>query len=131
MDVAKGGHTRFEKLPETNEPVKEGNFVLRSFAADSSRGVGVEVSNGCVIKKSCVGPHCSIGSGVRLTNCILMDHVKIADKVTIANSILCSNAEVCEGASLKDAQVGYNVTVEAGAVIKGEAISGDVDEDDD
>ena len=144
-----------------------------------------QVSNGCVIKKSCVGPHCKIGSNVRLTNCILMDHVQIADKVctrpfscsrlfclpfrtvshrcsprttqyapspdiirrplpaalhalarppnqvNIANSVICSNAEVCEGASLKDAQVGFNVTVEAGAIIKGEAISGDVDEDDD
>ncbi|KAL1507917.1 hypothetical protein AB1Y20_007522 [Prymnesium parvum] len=131
MDVAKGGLTRFEKLPEVNEAVKEGNFALRSFSADSSRGVGVDVSNGCVIKKSCVGPHCTIGSNVRLTNCIIMDHVKISDKVTIANSIICSNAEICEGVSLKDAQVGFNVTVEAGAVIKGEAISqGDLEDDE-
>lgn len=130
MDIAKGGLSRFEKLPEPLETVKEGNFALRSFSADSSRGAGVDVSNGCVIKKSCVGPHCTIGSNVRLTNCILMDHVKIANKVSISNSIVCSNAEICEGASLKDAQVGFNVTVEAGAVIKGESISGDVDDDD-
>jgi len=130
MDVAKGGVTRFEKLAELQETVKEGNFALRSFSADSSRGAGVEVSNGCVIKKSCVGPHCSIGSNVRLTNCVLMDHVKIADRVNITNSIICSNAEICEGASLKDAQVGFKVTIEAGAVVKGEAIAGDVEEDD-
>lgn len=131
MDIAKGGLTRFEKFPESFEAVKEGNFALRSFSSDSSRGVGVDVSNGCVIKKSCVGPHCTIGSNVRLTNSILMDHVKIASKVTITNSIVCSNAEICEGATLKDAQVGFNMTIEAGAVIKGEAVSGDLDGEDD
>jgi len=129
MDVAKGGITRFDKLPESTEAVKEGNFALRSFSADSSRGAGVEVSNGCVIKKSCVGPHCIIGSNVRLTNCVLMDHVKIHDRVHATNSIICSNAEICEGASLKDAQVGFNVTVEAGAVIKGESVSGNVEDE--
>jgi len=34
------------------------------------------------IKRSAVGPHCKIGSGVRMTNCVLMDHVTIRDKAT-------------------------------------------------
>ena len=45
MDVAKGGVTRFEKLPEVSETLKDGNFAHRSFSTDSSRGVGVEVSH--------------------------------------------------------------------------------------
>lgn len=119
MDVAKGGVTLYEKVTEENEAVKETNFVLRSFSSDSSRGVGVEVGGRSTIKKSCVGPHCVIGSNVRLTNCILMDHVKIADKVNILNSIICSNAEIGEGASLKDSQVGLVVVGGAHGLLEG------------
>ena len=91
---------------------------------------GVEVGGRTAIKKSCIGPHCRIGSGVKLTNCILMDHVVVHDKVTMSNCIVCSNAEVGEGASLKDAQVGMGVTIEPGAVVKGEAIDNDREDDE-
>ena len=49
------------------------------------------------VKKSSVGPHCRLGAGVKLTNCILMDHVVVHDKVTMSNCIVCSNAEIGEG----------------------------------
>lgn len=126
LDVSKGGVTSFEKPPEVAEPPpKEGNFVLRSFSADCTRGLSVEVGARSTIKKTCVGAHCRIGSGVKMTNCILMDHVVIGDKVTMSNVVVCSNAEVREGASLKDAQVAAGVTVDAGAVVKGDALTGE------
>ena len=82
------------------------------------------------VKKSTVGPHCRLGFGVKLTNCILMDHVVVHDKVTMSNCIVCSNAEIGEGASLKDAQVAVGVTIEPGATIKGECIDLDREEDE-
>ena len=61
-----------------------------------------QVGGRTAIKKSSIGPHCRIGSNVKLTNCILMDHVVIGDKASLSNTIVCGNAEVREGASLKD-----------------------------
>ncbi|EOD39568.1 hypothetical protein EMIHUDRAFT_97762 [Emiliania huxleyi CCMP1516] len=63
-----------------------------------------------LVKKSAVGPHCRLGAGVRLTNCVLMEGVVVHDKVH-------------EGATLKDVQVGSNVSVEAGANVKSEALT--------
>ena len=115
--------------PRGEEP-KEGNFVLRSLSADSARGEGVEVGARSSVKKSCIGPHCRIGANVKITNCVLFDHVVIGDKVTMQNVIIGGNAEVREGASLKDAQVAIGMRVEANAVVKGEAIAEDHEEED-
>lgn len=136
LDVARGGATHCEKKAElsaTGDAIlaKEGNFALKSFSQDSARGFGVEVGARSSVKKSSVGPHCRLGSGVKLTNCILMDHVVVQDKVIMSNCIVCSNAEVGEGASLKDAQVGVGVTIEPGTQIKGEAIDNDTNGKDD
>lgn len=125
LDVARGD--RFDKAVELaagGDPIlsKEGNFALKSFSQDSARGFGVEVGGRSSVKKSSVGPHCRLGAGVKLTNCILMDHVVVHDKVTMSNCIVCSNAEIGEGATLKDAQVAVGVTVAPGATIKGEAV---------
>jgi translation initiation factor eIF-2B subunit gamma len=123
LDICRGSTAQFDKAAEPNEMVKEGNFVLKSISADSARGAKVEVGARSSIKKSAVGNHCKIGAGVRLANCVLMEGVVVHDKVNMSNCILCKGAEVLEGASLKDAQVGSNVTVEAGMVIKGEALT--------
>jgi NDP-sugar pyrophosphorylase family protein len=31
------------------------------------------------IKRSVIGPHCVIGGGVKISNCIIMNHVRIED----------------------------------------------------
>jgi len=123
LDICRGSTAQFDKAAEPNEPVKEGNFVLKSISADSARGAKVEVGARSSIKKSAVGNNCRIGAGVRLANCVLMEGVVVHDKVNMSNCILCKGAAVHEGASLKDAQVGSNVTVEAGMVVKGEALT--------
>jgi len=133
LDVARGD--RFDKeseLPTSADPIlaKEGNFALKSFSGDSARGFGVEVGMRSSVKKSSVGPHCKLGAGVKLTNCILMDHVVVQDKVTMSNCIVCSNAQIGEGASLKDTQVADGITIEPGATIKGEAVHHDREEDE-
>jgi len=131
LDLARGGVSHFDKAPEPNEQLKEGNFAAKSFSAECARGAGVEVGGRSSIKKSTVGPHCRIGSSVKLTNCVLMDHVVLHDKVSMSNVVVCSDAEIGEGASLKDAQVARGVTVEAGAVIKGEVVTGETESDQD
>jgi len=73
LDVARGGATHCEKKAElsaTGDAIlaKEGNFALKSFSQDSARGFGVEVGARSSVKKSSVGPHCRLGSGVKLTN---------------------------------------------------------------
>jgi len=123
LDVSRGVAGYFEKLAETAETAKEGNFVLKSFSGDCSRAEGVEVGARSSIKKTSVGAHCRIGAGVKLTNCVLMDHVTVADKVTMSNCVICSDAEVGEAASLKDTQVGSGATIEASSTVKGEAIT--------
>ena len=94
LDICRGGAAHFEKAPEPNETIKEGNFVLKSISADSARGVRVEVGARSSIKKSAIGANCKIGSGVRLANCVLMEGVVLHDKVNMSNCIVCKGAEV-------------------------------------
>jgi len=125
VDVSRESRvTSYDKAEQMDgATVKEGNFVHKSRDRDSTFGEGVEIAGRTAIKKSCIGPHCRIGSGVKLTNVILMDHVVIGDKVNMTNVIVGANAEVREGASLKDSQVEAGVHVEANAIIKGEAVT--------
>jgi translation initiation factor eIF-2B subunit gamma len=82
------------------------------FGPDCVCGEGVEVGAGSTVKRSVIGSHCHIGSGVKLANCVLMDHVTIRDKASLSNTVVCSSAEVCEGAALTNCQVGRSFTVE-------------------
>ena len=133
LDVSRESRVTHYEKAEASEGtvVKEGNFVHKSRDRDSTLGEAVEVAGRTAIKKSSIGPHCRIGMNVKITNCVLMDHVVIGDKVSMSNSVVCSNAEVREGASLKDVQVAAGVTVEAGANHKGEAITEEMDTEED
>lgn len=118
LDVSRESRVSQYKKAEASEGVlvNEGNFVHRSSDRDSTLGEKVEVAGRTVIKKSIIGHHCRIGTGVKLTNVVLMNHIVIGDNVNITNSVVCSNVEVREGASLKDVQVPAGVTIEAGVV---------------
>mmetsp|Transcript_43926 Transcript_43926/g.146365 ORF Transcript_43926/g.146365 Transcript_43926/m.146365 type:complete len:441 (+) Transcript_43926:68-1390(+) len=130
LDICKGGAATFDKAAEPTEPLREGNFAASNIDQQSARGGSVELGPRSQVKKSAVGPHCRLGAGVRLTNCVLMEGVVVHDKVHMSNCILCRGAEVHEGATLKDVQVGSNVSVEAGANVKSEALTAEVDAED-
>jgi len=93
------------------------------FGQDCMRGQGVESGAQTTVKRSVVGSHCRLGSGVRIANSVVMDHVTLGDKVSLSNCIVCSNAEVHEGATLVNCQVGDACTVDANAQLKNAAIA--------
>eukprot|EP00842_Homolaphlyctis_polyrhiza_P003650 jgi/Hompol1/4286/HPOL_003567-RA len=47
---------------------------------DSMVGESTKVDERCSVKKSVLGNHCSVGKGVKITNCVIMDYVQIGDK---------------------------------------------------
>lgn len=88
------------------------------FGQDCMRGEGVESGAHATVKRSVVGSHCRLGSGVKIANSVVMDHVTLGDRVSLTNCIICPNAEVHEGATLVNCQVGPSFTVEANAQSK-------------
>ncbi|OMJ09943.1 putative translation initiation factor eIF-2B subunit gamma [Smittium culicis] len=47
---------------------------------DSIVGASTKISDRCIIKKSVIGSHVTIGKNVKLTNCIIHDYATIQDK---------------------------------------------------
>ncbi|KAJ1619471.1 nucleotide-diphospho-sugar transferase [Pavlovales sp. CCMP2436] len=95
------------------------------FGNDCVRGKGVAIGLSTTVKRSVVGSHCRLGSGVKLANCVVMDHVTFGDKVSLSNCVICSNAEVREGATLTNCQVGASFTVDKDAQHKNAVLCND------
>lgn len=65
-----------------------------------------------IVKESVVGANCEIGSGVRLTKCLLMDGVVVGDGVVLTGCVIGRRAKI-EG--LKPRQEGTEVEAQTGA----------------
>lgn len=117
---------RGHALAWTHSAEQRGEVGGRSgFGQDCMRGEGVEAGAQTTVKRSVVGSHCRLGSGVKIFNSVVMDHVTVGDKVSLTNCIVCSNAELREGAALANCQVGSSATVEANAQLKNATVEHD------
>ncbi|KAJ3111146.1 hypothetical protein HK100_002796 [Physocladia obscura] len=87
---------------------------------DSLIGDSTRIGEKTGIKKSVIGKHCVIGKNVKIINSVLMDHCVIGDKVILEGTVVCDNSKVFEQCTLKDCQVGPNLTIEKEVNGKGE-----------
>lgn len=72
---------------------------------DSLFGEGSRLGERSSIKKSVVGNYCSIGSAVKVVNCIVMDGAIIEDGCKLEGCIIGPNALIREKCQLKDCDV--------------------------
>jgi len=77
----------------------------------------------CSVKRSVIGRGCSLGSGVKIINSVLMDGVQVEDSCHIQNSIVCNGCVIHAGAQVKDCQLGPMFDVKAGSDHKGEVLA--------
>ena len=97
--------------------------TLAQIGTDCLVGVGFQAGENNSVKKSTIGSHCRLGTGVKITNSVLMDHVIVEDGARISNSIVCSNAEIGAKSQLDSCQIGARVKVDAGRVVKENSIA--------
>jgi len=77
----------------------------------------------CSVKRSVLGRGCSLGTGVKIINSVLMDGVQVGDNCHIQNSIVCKGCVVHAGAQVKDCQIGPMFIVKAESDHKAEILT--------
>ncbi|KAK4937606.1 Translation initiation factor eIF-2B subunit gamma [Elasticomyces elasticus] len=63
------------------------------------------VATQCVIKNSVIGASVAIGTGTRITGCVIMDGVTIGDKCVLTNTVVGKKAKIGNKASLTGCEV--------------------------
>lgn len=64
------------KFVSSTQQINTSSLSLAAASESSSK----PSANTTTIKKAIIGNHCIIGSGVKITNSVIMDHVFIEDK---------------------------------------------------
>lgn len=73
--------------------------------ADTLIGDNATISEKCVIKESVVGSSVSVGSGSRLTRCVIMDGAVVGEQCTLTECIVGKKAKVGKGSILQKCEV--------------------------
>jgi translation initiation factor eIF-2B subunit gamma len=73
-------------------------------------------------KGAVVGRNCTLGTKVRLNNCLIQDNVKIGDNVILQNTIVGASAVIGENCNLNECQVAPGKEVPPGTKEKGESL---------
>ncbi|KAI5821151.1 hypothetical protein BZA77DRAFT_238887 [Pyronema omphalodes] len=96
----------------------------------------VTIGAKAIVKKSVIGAGCTIGNGVRLMGCVLMDGAKVGDNAKLEGCVIGREAVVGAKCALKDCEVAEGFDVDADTEARGEkfvpfdAMGGVSDEDD-
>lgn len=78
------------------------------------------IATQCVIKSSVIGASVAIGTGTRITGCVIMDGVTIGDKCVLTNTVVGKKAKVGNKCSLTGCEVQDGNVVADGTEGKGE-----------
>ncbi|EXJ91108.1 hypothetical protein A1O1_04215 [Capronia coronata CBS 617.96] len=78
------------------------------------------IATQCVIKSSVIGASVAIGTGTRITGCVIMDGVTIGDKCVLTNTVVGKKAKVGNKCSLVGCEVQDGNVVADGTEGKGE-----------
>ena len=73
--------------------------------ADTLIDSNTTVASKCVIKSSVLGSSVSIGSGTRLTNCLIMDGATIGDRCVLTGTVVGKKANIGKGCTLTGCEV--------------------------
>jgi len=91
------------------------------------------IATQCVIKSSVIGSSVSIGTGSRITNCVIMDGATIGEKCVLTGTVVGKKAKLGSKCALNNCEVQDANVVAEGMEGKGEKylIGGLEDEDED
>jgi len=78
------------------------------------------IATQCVIKSSVIGASVSIGTGTRITGCVIMDGVTIGEKCVLTNTVVGKKAKIGNKSTLQNCEVQDGNVVAAGMEGKGE-----------
>ncbi|EHY60391.1 Translation initiation factor eIF-2B subunit gamma [Exophiala dermatitidis] len=78
------------------------------------------IATQCVIKSSVLGASVAIGTGTRITGCVIMDGVTIGDKCVLTNTVVGKKAKVGNKCTLVNCEVQDGNVVTDGTEGKGE-----------
>lgn len=103
--------------------------------ADTLIGDNATISEKCVIKESVIGPSVSVGTGSRLTRCVIMDGAVIGDRCTLTECVVGKKAKVGTGSVLQKCEVQDGNAVTDGTESKDEkfllgGLEDELDEED-
>ncbi|KAJ5902881.1 eukaryotic translation initiation factor subunit eIF2B-gamma [Penicillium taxi] len=73
--------------------------------SDCLLGQNTTVAEKCVIKESCIGSNVTIGSGARLTRCVVFDGAIISERATLTGCVIGRRSQIGRECSLKDCEV--------------------------
>jgi translation initiation factor eIF-2B subunit gamma len=73
--------------------------------ADCLLGSNVIVERHSVLKESCIGPDSRIGSGARITRCVILDNVIIGGRCVLNGCVVGSRSVIGNGSVLSDCEV--------------------------
>ncbi|KAJ5200525.1 hypothetical protein N7472_005729 [Penicillium cf. griseofulvum] len=73
--------------------------------ADCLLGSNVIVERHSVIKESCIGPNSKIGSGARITRCVILDNVILGERCVLSGCVVGSGSYIGNGSVLSDCEV--------------------------
>ena len=88
--------------------------------ADTLIDSNATVATLSVLKSSVIGSNVTIGTGVRLTNCLIMDGAMIGDKSVLNGTIVGKRAKIGKNCTLNNCEVQDGNMVEDGTDGKGE-----------
>jgi len=78
------------------------------------------IATQCVIKSSVIGAGVAIGTGTRITGCVIMDGVTVGDKCVLTNTVIGKKAKVGAKCALTNCEVQDGNAVSDGTEGKGE-----------
>lgn len=78
------------------------------------------IATQCVIKSSVIGASVSIGTGTRVTGCVIMDGVTIGEKCVLTNTVVGKKAKIGSKSTLQNCEVQDGNVVAEGTEGKGE-----------
>lgn len=73
--------------------------------ADTLVDSNTAIASKCVIKSTVIGASCTIGTGARLTNCLIMDGAVIGERCVLTGTVVGKKAKVGNACTLVECEV--------------------------
>ena len=101
--------------------------------SDTLIGANATIATQCVVKNSVVGSNVSLGAGVRVTGCVIMDGATIGEKCVLTGTVVGKKVKIGKGCGLMNCEVQDGHVLGDGVEGKGEKylVGGLEDEVDD
>ena len=88
--------------------------------SDTLIGANATIATQCVVKNSVIGSNVSLGSGARITGCVIMDGATVGEKCALTGTVVGKKAKIGKGSTLSSCEVQDGNVLGEGLEGKGE-----------